>query len=62
MWNLEKGQRSTYWQSRNRVTEGESERMVTGRGRGAGMSRKAGVDPHAINIMSLTTRFLWVFL
>lgn len=34
MWNLEKGQRSTYWQSRNRVTDKTNKLSATKGGDG----------------------------
>ena len=41
MWNLKKWYKSTYLQSRNRVTDVENKLMVT---RGEKRGRRAGVD------------------
>ena len=48
MWNLKKGYKWTYLQSRNRVTDVENKLMVTKWGRGGGMNWEIGTDIYTL--------------
>ena len=52
MWNLEKWDRGTYLQSRNRDTDIENKYMDIKRGKEGGMNRETGTDMYTLRCVT----------